>query len=118
MGTKVYACAYLLALVGVVLALAGPVAGYGFKATFATSGPGSWSGDAAALRRLMSTRLEDGVAPELTVDLDLHRRVLAGGSIRPPVLDRNKPACIGSCPARGEPYIGPGCQKIYHCRSR
>ncbi|XP_062185304.1 uncharacterized protein LOC133888924 [Phragmites australis] len=116
MGTKVYACAYLLALVGVVLALAGPVAGYGFKATFAASGPGSWSGDAAALRRLMSTRLEDGVAPELTVDLDLHRRVLAGNSIGTGALESSRQVCLGSCAAPGEPYTDRGCQKKYRCR--
>ncbi|KAL6851569.1 hypothetical protein ACP4OV_020502 [Aristida adscensionis] len=112
MGSK--ACVVsLLALLGVLLALAGPVAG-GMKATF-TSG-GAWSGDAAALRRLMSssTRLEDSVAPELTVDLELHRRILAGG-ISPGALDRSKPACINSCPAPGRPYTGRGCQKVYHC---
>ncbi|KAL6650553.1 hypothetical protein ACP70R_009478 [Stipagrostis hirtigluma subsp. patula] len=108
MGTRV--CVSLLALLGVVLALAGPVAG-GMKATF--SGGGS-PGDAAALRRLMSTRLEDGVAPELTVDLEIHRRILAGG-ISAGALNRNGPACIGSCPARGGSYTGRGCQKKYGC---
>ncbi|OEL24941.1 hypothetical protein BAE44_0014039, partial [Dichanthelium oligosanthes] len=57
-------CLTVLGLLGILLALASPVAG-GMKATFAGS-TGSWSGDAAVLRRLMSTRLEDGVAPELT----------------------------------------------------
>uniref|UniRef100_A0A0A9B474 Uncharacterized protein n=1 Tax=Arundo donax TaxID=35708 RepID=A0A0A9B474_ARUDO len=112
MGRMVYAYAYLLSLLGAVLALASPVAG-GMKATFAG---GIGVGDAAVLRQLMSTRLEDAVAPELTVDLDLHRRVLAGGSIRPPALSPNRPACLGSCPARGRPYTGRGCQKVYGCR--
>uniref|UniRef100_A0A0A8ZM34 Uncharacterized protein n=1 Tax=Arundo donax TaxID=35708 RepID=A0A0A8ZM34_ARUDO len=108
----VYAYAYLLALLAAVLALASPVAG-GMKATFAS---GMDVGDAAAaLRQLMSTRLEDAVAPELTVDLDLHRRVLAGGGIRPPALRPDRPACLGSCPAPGQPYTGRGCQRVYHC---
>jgi len=94
-------CASLLVLVGVLLALAGPVAG-GMKATFAA---GAGVADAAVLRRLMSTRLEDGVAPELTVDLELHRRVLAG-AIKPPVFIPDRPACPRSC---------PGCKAIYQC---
>uniref|UniRef100_A0A0A8XSP5 Uncharacterized protein n=1 Tax=Arundo donax TaxID=35708 RepID=A0A0A8XSP5_ARUDO len=111
MGRRV--CVSLLVLLGVVLALAGPVAG-GMKATFIAGSPGSWSADAAALRRLMSARLEDGVAPELTVDLELHRRVLAG-SIRPPVLNRDRPACLGSCAGRGRPYTGRDCKSLYQC---
>ena len=105
------ACASFLVLIGVLLALAGPVAG-GMKATFAA---GAGVADAAVLRRLMSTRLEDGVAPELTVDLELHRRVLAGGAIKPPVFIPNQPACLPSCPAPGAPYRGRGCKAIYQC---
>ena len=102
----------MLVLVGVLLALAGPVAG-GMKATFAGGAGGR---DAVAvLRRLMSTRLEDGVVPELTVDLELHRRVLAGGAIKPPVFIPNQPACLPSCPAPGAPYSGRGCKAIYQC---
>ncbi|PUZ46727.1 hypothetical protein GQ55_7G105100 [Panicum hallii var. hallii] len=104
------ACASLLVLVGVLLALAGPVAG-GMKATFAA---GAGVGDAAALRRLMSTRLEDGVAPELTVDLELHRRVLAG-AFKPQVYNADRAACPRPCPAPGRPYIGRGCEDIYQC---
>jgi hypothetical protein len=108
--------AFLLVLLGVVLALTAPVAG-GMKATFGAGGggPGSWSGDAALLRRLMSTRLEDGVAPELTVDLELHRRVLVGGSIRPSVFTPDRPACLGPCRAPGRSYTNRGCEKIYKC---
>ncbi|CAN6227733.1 unnamed protein product [Urochloa humidicola] len=105
------ACASLLMLAGVLLVLAGPVAA-GMKATFA-AGMGS-VGDAAALRRLMSTRLEDGVAPEFTVDLELHRRVLAG-AIKPGALKPDQPACIRSCPAPGKPYTGRGCKAVYQC---
>ncbi|RCV33169.1 hypothetical protein SEVIR_7G067400v4 [Setaria viridis] len=104
------AYASLLVLVGVLLALASPVVAGGMSATFAA---GVGVGDAAALRRLMSTRLEDGVAPELTVDLELHRRVLAG-VIKPGALNPNRPACIRSCPAPGQPY-NRGCKAIYHC---
>ncbi|KAJ1270497.1 hypothetical protein BS78_06G056300 [Paspalum vaginatum] len=109
------ACASLLVLFGVVLlALAGPVAG-GMKATFAS---GVAMGDAAVLRRLMtsSSMLEDSVATELTVDLDLHRRVLAGGGfIKPPVFVAERPSCLRSCPAPGRPYTDRGCKAIYQC---
>jgi hypothetical protein len=103
----------VLAWVVVLLALAGPTVAGGMKATFASGVVGV--GDAAALRRLMSTRLEDGVAPELTVDLELHRRVLAGGFNKPAVLTASQPACLRSCPAAGQPYTGRGCKAIYHC---
>ncbi|WVZ85160.1 hypothetical protein U9M48_032110 [Paspalum notatum var. saurae] len=108
------ACASLLVLLGVVLlALAGPVAG-GMKATFAG---GTAVGDAAVLRRLMasSSMLEDSVAPELTVDLDLHRRILADGFIKPNVYNPNQPACLGQCAGRGKPYTGRGCEDVNHC---
>ncbi|KAJ1270498.1 hypothetical protein BS78_06G056400 [Paspalum vaginatum] len=102
----------ILVVLGIMIALANPVAG-GMKATFA-GGPASWSRDAATLRQLMSSRLEDVVAPELTVHLDLHRRVLAG-MVQGSALDANRAACIGSCPARGGSYTGRGCQKKYRC---
>ncbi|XP_066357221.1 uncharacterized protein [Miscanthus floridulus] len=115
MASKV--CLFLLAFLSVVLALDNPVAGGGIKATFAGS-PESWSGEAAVLRQLLSTRLEDAVAPELTVDLHLHRRVLAG-AVEGSALRANSPACIRSCPAPGDPYTRPsrGCQKKYQCSS-
>ena len=87
----------MLVLVGVLLALAGPVAG-GMKATFAA---GAGVADAAVLRRLMSTRLGDGVAPELTVDLELHCRVLAGGAIR------------GGCTPRATRAMARGSAQIF-----
>jgi hypothetical protein len=89
--------AFLLVLLGVVLALTAPVAGR-MKATFSTGGgggPGPWSGDAALLQRLMSMRLEDRVTLELTVDLELHRCVLLSGSIRPSVFTLDRAACLG-----------------------
>ena len=101
-------CLTLLALIGVLLAPASPV--------IAGSPGRSWSGDAAALGRLMSTRLEDGVAPELALDLGVHRRILAG-NIGTRVFNPDWPACPGSCAARGQPYTpNRGCQKIYQCR--
>ncbi|XP_015697891.1 uncharacterized protein LOC107305273 [Oryza brachyantha] len=30
-------------------------------------------------------------------------------------LAENKAACYGSCPGRGQPYSGRGCQSIYQC---
>ncbi|EES11937.1 hypothetical protein BDA96_02G175900 [Sorghum bicolor] len=105
------ACPSLLVLISVLLALAGPVAA-GLKAIFAE---GVGVADTAVVRRLMTTRLEDGVAPELTVDLELHRRVLAGSSLKPSVFTPNRPACPQSCPARGRPYTGRGCNAIYQC---
>ncbi|KAL5215505.1 hypothetical protein ABZP36_006906 [Zizania latifolia] len=70
--------AALLILLGVAISLVGPVAG-------------DMSVDAAVRHlvvtppALASTRLEDAVAPELGVDMELHRRILAG-SIRLPAL--------------------------------
>ncbi|KAF8661985.1 hypothetical protein HU200_056599 [Digitaria exilis] len=107
------ACAtVLIVLVGILLARAGSVVAGGIKATFAA---GVGARDAAALRRLISARLEDAVAPELSVDVELHRRVLAG-AIRPDVSNPHHPACIGPCPAPGRPYVPiRGCEDIYQC---
>ncbi|CAM0905086.1 unnamed protein product [Alopecurus aequalis] len=107
MGRNVYIS--LLMLLGVALALAGPAAG-DMKAAYSMD---------AAVQQLMSpssssSRLEDGVAPEFTVDMDVHRRVLAG--ISPGSLNRNSPACVGSCPARGGSYTNRGCNSRYQCR--
>lgn len=75
-----------------------------------------------AVRRLAmvapssSARLEDAVAPELGVDMELHRRILAGnvgsGALRP-----DRPACVQSCPARGGSYTGRGCKTVYRCNN-
>ncbi|TVU13807.1 hypothetical protein EJB05_37235, partial [Eragrostis curvula] len=90
----------LLVLLSVGLALA--------EHTFAGGGlvAGPWS-----------TRLEDGVAPELTVNLDLHRRVLAGRGLDPySVLKPDNAACHPGCAAPGRPYTGRGCPTYYGCR--
>ncbi|KQJ82122.1 hypothetical protein BRADI_5g06277v3 [Brachypodium distachyon] len=113
MATKQYAS--LVILLGVALALAEPASG-DMKVSFASAGTG-YSID-AAVRQLMSpppsTKLEDGVAPELSVDLEVHRRVLAG-KISPGALQPSRPACIQSCPAAGRPYTGRGCKDVYRC---
>ncbi|KAF0894530.1 hypothetical protein E2562_039530 [Oryza meyeriana var. granulata] len=71
--------------------------------------------DAAAVRQLTMkpTRLEDVVAPELGVDLELHRRILAE-DVRERVLTANQQGCIKSCPARGFPVAPPdrGCYPL------
>lgn len=105
--------AYPLVLLCVVLAVALPIVADGVKATFTGGGPGTWPGDVAAL---MSMRLEDSLAPEFTLDLDLHRRILAGG-IRPGALNPDHPACPGQCGARGRPYTNRGCEKLYRCNN-
>ncbi|KAM0826127.1 hypothetical protein ACQ4PT_069087 [Festuca glaucescens] len=106
MGRK--ACISLLMLLGVALALAGPATA-DMKAAYSID---------ASVRQLMSppasSRLEDGVAPEFTADMEVHRRVLAG--ISPGSLNRNRQACLGSCPARGGSYTNRGCQSRYRCR--
>ncbi|XP_051216665.1 uncharacterized protein [Lolium perenne] len=109
MGRK--ACISLLMLLGVALALAGPATA-DMKAPYSID---------AAVRELMSpppssssSKLEDGVAPEFTADMEVHRRVLAG--ISPGSLNRNRQACLGSCPARGGSYTNRGCQSRFRCR--
>jgi hypothetical protein len=109
MGSKV--CITLLILLGVALALADSAAA-DMKVAYSID---------AAVRQLMSpsssssSTLEDDVAPEFTVDMEVHRRVLAGG-ISTGALNRNKPACNGPCPARGGSYTNQGCQSKYLCR--
>ncbi|KAK1682678.1 hypothetical protein QYE76_043526 [Lolium multiflorum] len=107
MGRK--ACISLLMLLGVALALVDPATA-DMKAAYSID---------AAVRELMSpppsSKLEDGVAPEFTADMEVHRRVLA--SISPGSLNRNRQACLGSCPARGGSYTNRrGCQSRFRCR--
>ncbi|KAF0894539.1 hypothetical protein E2562_039535 [Oryza meyeriana var. granulata] len=76
--------------------------------------------DAAAVRQLTmkQTRMEDVVAPELGVDLELHRRILAE-DVKERVLKANQQECITpSCPAPGFPVIPPhrGCNPKYGCQ--
>ncbi|KAE8806946.1 hypothetical protein D1007_16811 [Hordeum vulgare] len=103
-----------LLLLGVALALAGPANG-DMAAAFASTAA-AYSIDTAVRQRMSqsSMKLEEGVDPELSIDLEVHRRVLAG--ISPGALNRNRPACPGACPAPGGSYTNRGCQKKYQCR--
>ncbi|XP_047061790.1 uncharacterized protein LOC124679472 [Lolium rigidum] len=107
MGRKVSTT--LLIVLGVALAIAGPAAG-DMQAAYSID---------AAVQQLMSpppslSMLEDSVAPEFTVDMEVHRRVLAG--IGTGALNKNKAACNGPCPARGGSYTNRGCNSKYQCR--
>ncbi|XP_044973430.1 uncharacterized protein LOC123440956 [Hordeum vulgare subsp. vulgare] len=93
-----------ISLVILALVLAGPMAG------------AVYSIDEAAMPTSLSMNLESGMAPELAVvdlELEVHRRVLAGGTLN--VLDADRNRCIKTCHPDGQPYT-PGCLKIYHCK--
>ncbi|KAI5002020.1 uncharacterized protein LOC123440962 [Hordeum vulgare subsp. vulgare] len=106
MGRKVCICLAILALV----LLAGP----GAKASPFAGGPASMDAAVAVRERMSSMKLEDGVAPELAMDLELHRRILAI-NVGQSALDGNRPSCIKNCPASGGAYTGRGCLKKYGC---
>ncbi|VAH85399.1 uncharacterized protein LOC119282428 [Triticum dicoccoides] len=102
-----------LAILALVL-LAGP----GAKATAFAGGAASMDA-AVAVRQVMPTssiKLEDGVAPELAVVLEMHRRVLMdsfGNSVYNSDTQRRlKAPCIA-----GGPYSGGlrGCNPRYGC---
>ena len=94
---------FLLALLGVALALAG-----GGSTEAAPAGTGWWPYGA---RQLLMAPVTTATSSVLGVEV--RHRVL--GSIRSSSLDPNKAACIGSCPAPGGAYTGRGCQKVYQC---
>ncbi|XP_048549504.1 uncharacterized protein LOC125529137 [Triticum urartu] len=106
MGRKVCISFAILAL----LLVAGP----GAKAATFAGGPASMDAAVAMRQRMSAMKLEDGVAPELTVDLEVHRRILAI-NVGQSALDGNRPSCIQNCPARGDSYTGRGCLKRYGC---
>ncbi|KAM3335896.1 hypothetical protein ACQJBY_030060 [Aegilops geniculata] len=108
MGKKV--CISLASLAFVLLA------GPGAKAAPFAGGPASMEAAVAARQRMSAMKLEDGVAPELAVDLEVHRRILAIDVGRS-ALNGNGPSCIKNCPARGDSYTGGrrGCLKKYGC---
>lgn len=99
------ACVFLLALLGVALALAGGGMGVGLA---------SKAGPSYAARQLMAQVTTTAAATSM-LGLVVHRRVLA--SISPSTLNPDRPACIGKCPAPGRPYTGRRCQKAYQCAS-
>uniref|UniRef100_A0A0D9W3U1 Uncharacterized protein n=1 Tax=Leersia perrieri TaxID=77586 RepID=A0A0D9W3U1_9ORYZ len=112
-------------LLAVVLSLSGPAAGDMRVVHSSTNSAGQVID--AAVRQLMmppavevtssTRRLEDAVAPEFGVDMELHRRILASGTISPGALKPNGPACVKTCPARGGSYTGRGCQTVYQCKN-
>ncbi|XP_044973428.1 uncharacterized protein LOC123440954 [Hordeum vulgare subsp. vulgare] len=107
----------------VILALA-VLAGPGTKAAALAGGTATIHAG-SAMRQLMSAslpssmKLEDGVAPELAVnqEVHVHRRVLGEISVQG-VQDGAQPACGKTgCPAKGQPYTGHGCTTINRCRT-
>uniref|UniRef100_A0A0E0KPD8 Uncharacterized protein n=1 Tax=Oryza punctata TaxID=4537 RepID=A0A0E0KPD8_ORYPU len=110
----------LLLLAIVALSLTVPSTG-DMRAMF-SGGEDTHHGIDVAVRQLMmvapaSARLEDTVAPELGVDMELHRRILAG-NVGSEALTPNQPACVPSCPASGgRPYIDRGCKTVYQCKN-
>lgn len=122
MDRKVPTSPLLLVLTVVVLSLAVPSTG-DMRAVLSGGEGAALHGIIVAVRRLAMVaplsslvRLEDAVAPELGVDMELHRRILAGnvgsGALRP-----DRPACVQSCPARGGSYTGRGCKTVYRCNN-
>ncbi|KAF7033282.1 hypothetical protein CFC21_044393 [Triticum aestivum] len=113
-------CIFLVILVLAVLA------GPGAKAAALDSGTGRIDAG-AAVRQLMSAshsssmKLDDGVVPELAVasvvDLEVHRRILAGAPVSPGALNPNKGVCTrsGGCGGKGNPYTGRGCNPYNFC---
>lgn len=99
------ACVFLLALLGVALALAGGSTRVGLA---------SKAGPSYAARQLMA-QVTTTAATTSMMGLVVHRRVLA--SISPSTLNPDRPACLGKCPAAGRPYTSRGCQKAYRCVS-
>jgi hypothetical protein len=59
------------------------------------------------------TQLRTTAAWKMGGGEEVHRRILA--SINPSGLDPDKPSCLKSCPARGQPYTNRGCQRAYRC---
>ena len=109
MDSKICCVFQLALLLGVVLALAGPIiAGGSVEVGLASKAAGA---GAYAARQMMTAQVT--TTAKSTMGLEVHRRVL--GSISPSSLNPDKPACLGSCPAAGRSYTGRGCQKAYQC---
>ncbi|XP_066335997.1 uncharacterized protein [Miscanthus floridulus] len=109
MDSKVCCVFQLALLLGVVLALAGPIiAGGSVEVGLASKAAGA---GAYAVRQMMMAQVT--TTAKSTMGLEVHRLVL--GSLSPNSLDRNKPACPVACPAAGMPYTGRDCHKVYRC---
>ena len=59
----------------------------------------------------LTTRLEDEVAPELRLNWEASLQAISYDRLEP-----SRPACLGPCPAPGQPYTGHGCQHKYRAR--
>ena len=106
-----FCCVFQLALLlGVALALAGPIVAGGSVEVGLASKAGA---GAYAARQMMMEQVT--TTAKSTMGLEVHRRVL--GSISPNSLNPDKPACLGSCPAAGRSYTGRSCQKAYQSPS-
>uniref|UniRef100_A0A0E0DCX7 Uncharacterized protein n=1 Tax=Oryza meridionalis TaxID=40149 RepID=A0A0E0DCX7_9ORYZ len=122
MDRKVPTSPLLLVLTIVALSLAVPSAG-DMRAVLSGGEGAALHGIDLAVRQLAMVaplsslaRLEDAVAPELGVDMELHRRILAG-NVGSGALTSDRPACVQSCPARGGSYTGRGCETVYRCNN-
>ncbi|XP_052151491.1 uncharacterized protein LOC127769871 [Oryza glaberrima] len=122
MHTKVPTSPLLLLLAVVALSLAVPSTGDMRAVLSGGKGAARHAIDVAVRRLAMvaptssSGRLEDAVAPELGVDMELHRRILAG-NVGSGALWPDQPACVQPCPARGGSYTGRGCETVYKCNN-
>ncbi|KAJ3701589.1 hypothetical protein LUZ61_005294 [Rhynchospora tenuis] len=75
------------------------------------SSPSSCNGSDMAYR--VESQLSDEV--ELPLDLELHRRILAGSLGYPSTLNKDRPACNPNCANPGRSYTGNHCTYKNHC---
>jgi len=109
MDSKVCCVFQLALLLGVALALAGPIiAGGSVEVGLASKAAGA---GAYAARQMMTAQVT--TTAKSTMGLEAHRRVLV--STTSSSLNADRAACPGSCPAAGRPYTNRGCQKVYQC---
>ncbi|KAJ4766154.1 hypothetical protein LUZ62_076529 [Rhynchospora pubera] len=65
----------------------------------------------------MACRIESQLSDEveLPVDLEIHRRILAGSLGYPSTLNKDRPACNPNCANPGSSYTGNHCTYKNHC---
>ncbi|XP_040379645.1 uncharacterized protein LOC121054301 [Oryza brachyantha] len=117
--TRMLTSLLLLLLAAATALAATPVAGDMRVVVLAGSKGGGHRGNVDdAVRHLMTstTRVEDAVAAELGVDMELHRRILAA-TVGAAALKPDRAACPQACPARGGSYTGRGCKSVYRCNN-
>lgn len=100
---------FQLALLGVALALAGPIIAGG-SVEVGIASRATAAGAYAAWQT--TTAQATTTAKSVMMGLEVHRRIL--GSIHSSSLNPDSPACLGSCPAPGGAYTR-GCSKTYQC---